>query len=767
MSTPDITALDNALLTSLRCLDDRTLKSSELTLDWWSGQPWHIIGDASVVYQLSTRKKSYAVKCFTREDHDRIEHYKQLARYFYARTSDLFVEWEFLPRGIEIGKRRYPVLKMPWVPGKTLRAYVADNILRSNILLDLAEQLVRASSQLQDLGFVHRSVHPDNIIVTNHGLKLVDLDHSLAPGVMVPIEAPLAGIFEYPYLKIGSGRAPSDNFAFQLLHTTLISLAFQPELLQSNEALLFSEKDFEDTAASQVFQLLLNHPHSRVRESCRCLEAALCLPPDQIPSLLPENAEQASPPASLPQWLKDELAGRLAHSVPAPAAGRPGLPALGELPAKNASAFDYRSTLGEQLPSLPALLQAERVKTRWLTPGVAKISILASVVLMACSLICPVLRDHVSLCILFDLALVLANFGLWNRLYVNDPEQTILRSHQDLIERRLQSLRAIEAHLKETVAQLQVDNRALESQLGAQIAQQSTIVTRIQSDIAALSGTSRQKLASLEREHQARLRVLRDLRDAEMSELQSTVGKLIQEIEHDLDTLAAQELNALEDMLRQVQKRHVENELKKCLVESSAVMGLDGSTATVLRRGGIATALDVCDEKLAAVPGVRTSVIKALINWRHFNEEQCAVTRPIFLSVADKGSATKNIDRDRSHLVRQLRKLQGNRAATSTEVGEFYQIAFAQLERIQKMSELQAQRDDEVRKCQASLDAAVASRRGLEEQFKRELQRIASLSNEVDQSRQQCESEIENLERVQTSSKPKTFQEYAMSQLSS
>src|SRR5581483_10127836 len=96
------------------------------------GLPRPISGGFASVYQLRNGKRTWAVRCFLKDIPDQQERYRQiqahLAREVPPDRRDYFVDFAFLPEGIRVRGRWYPVLKMGWVPGVGLDAYVAGHL---------------------------------------------------------------------------------------------------------------------------------------------------------------------------------------------------------------------------------------------------------------------------------------------------------------------------------------------------------------------------------------------------------------------------------------------------------------------------------------------------------------------------------------------------------------------------------------------------------------------------------------------------------------
>ena len=139
-------------------------------------------GKSAVVMRGRRGENTAAVKIFHPGLIERYGREAQLAR--LSRERELIDKHHLnIARILEAGTCEtsgHLFVVMEYVPGRPL-SQALDEIPRSNIAA-LTEQLARAAMQLEDWGFTHRDIKPDNIHVTEDLSKLVLLDF----GVLKP-----------------------------------------------------------------------------------------------------------------------------------------------------------------------------------------------------------------------------------------------------------------------------------------------------------------------------------------------------------------------------------------------------------------------------------------------------------------------------------------------------------------------------------------------------------------------------------------------------
>ena len=124
----------------------------------------------------------YAVKCFTREQEEREERYREIIKVLEHVKSPYFVSTQYYDKELFVDtsqsdETEFPVLVMDWVEGVPLDEYmksIADNQFYRELLANRFQKLV---CWLLPQPFAHGDIKPDNIIVKEDGsIVLLDYD---------------------------------------------------------------------------------------------------------------------------------------------------------------------------------------------------------------------------------------------------------------------------------------------------------------------------------------------------------------------------------------------------------------------------------------------------------------------------------------------------------------------------------------------------------------------------------------------------------------
>ncbi len=234
------------------------------------GLPRAITGGFASVYRLRGGGRERAVRCFLREFADQQQRYAAIGRHLAAARLPYTVGFDFLPRGIRIGGRWYPVLKMAWAPGEPLNAYIERHLGDGAALRALADRWVTLLADLRRAGVAHGDLQHGNVLVAGGRLRLLDYD-----GMFVPA---LAGgrshevghrNYQHP-LRAETDFGPDlDRFAGWVVYLSIRALSVEPALWQSSgagdEQLLFGRADFEQPQSSATWRALAALPDPALR----------------------------------------------------------------------------------------------------------------------------------------------------------------------------------------------------------------------------------------------------------------------------------------------------------------------------------------------------------------------------------------------------------------------------------------------------------------------------------------------------------------------
>lgn len=177
---------------AIRFAEDNFDKLSNLrpVLDG-NGNPVMSSGNFAVVFKMKDieTNKLYAVKCFTREQDEREERYREIIKVLEQVKSPYFVSTQYYDKELFVDttqdcETEFPVLVMDWVEGIPLDKYM-KTIEGSQFKRELlAKQFQKLVCWLLPKHFAHGDLKPDNIIVKEDGsIVLVDYDGMFVPSL--------------------------------------------------------------------------------------------------------------------------------------------------------------------------------------------------------------------------------------------------------------------------------------------------------------------------------------------------------------------------------------------------------------------------------------------------------------------------------------------------------------------------------------------------------------------------------------------------------
>jgi hypothetical protein len=252
-----------------------------------NGLPKPYSGGFTTTFHVSTPGGGYAARCFTRGNDDLERRYHAIGEFLQFVQNRAFCRAEYLPKGIRVEGRWWPIIKMFWVTGRQLNTEVEARLNDPAGLLALAESFREMVRALGVLGVAHGDLQHGNVIVANNELRLIDYD-----GIYLPA---LAGMqasefghanYQHPDRKFAPFDGRLDRFSSIVIYTAIVALSADPSLwarFTNDENLLFRASDFTSNGSSELFTRLASN--AAASKLATGLEAACRSSFDQIPTL--------------------------------------------------------------------------------------------------------------------------------------------------------------------------------------------------------------------------------------------------------------------------------------------------------------------------------------------------------------------------------------------------------------------------------------------------------------------------------------------------
>ncbi|MCS6905788.1 MAG: hypothetical protein RML72_05800 [Bacteroidia bacterium] len=253
------------------------------------GLPKPYSGGFTITYKLldNNTKKSYAIRCLHRDIQNLPKRYEVISNFLNSHPSRFFVKAQYLLEGIRVSDKFYPIIKMPWLEGQTLNAYLEQTYKQEPKVKKIISEFENLVRELEELKVAHGDLQHGNIIVKDEHLFLIDYDGMYLPALDALRSNEIGHInYQHPKRSAKDYDLYLDRFSTIVIYLGLQAITLKPSLWEkynNGENILFTSKDFADPKNSLLLKELSEiaelKPHIEKLISCCYLE------PAQVPKL--------------------------------------------------------------------------------------------------------------------------------------------------------------------------------------------------------------------------------------------------------------------------------------------------------------------------------------------------------------------------------------------------------------------------------------------------------------------------------------------------
>ncbi|HKW53774.1 MAG TPA: hypothetical protein VJO12_08790, partial [Stellaceae bacterium] len=142
----------------------------------------------------------------------------------------------------------------------------------------------------------------------------------------------------------------------------------------------------------------------------------------------------------------------------------------------------------------------------------------------------------------------------------------------------------------------------------------------------------------------------------------------LEKLKMDYDRLPHERLRRLQDLETNREGAQLTAFLDRCPLDGAHIKGVGDAKVTVLLSYGIATAADIVDQKVLAVPGIGPVMLKRLKAWRQKQEARFKFDPKKGVSATDKATVEQRLLMERARLERALTEGVQQLAAFSQDI---------------------------------------------------------------------------------------------------
>lgn len=227
-------------------------------------------GGFSIVFPIVKGSNTFALRCWMEDVRNVEVRYKKIYDYLQRVPLSYFVDFEYVPNGIWVMGKDYPITRMQWADGVSLRDFITQNLTRPRLFKVVADKFQEMVATLHKNQIAHGDLQDGNILLNQNRnsveIKLIDYDSLFVPTLRGQPDN-IRGLPEYQHpVRFTANKSTQateklDYFSELVIYLSFLALSEKPDLWRSfkdktERGLLFSEADFKNPGQSAIFREL-------------------------------------------------------------------------------------------------------------------------------------------------------------------------------------------------------------------------------------------------------------------------------------------------------------------------------------------------------------------------------------------------------------------------------------------------------------------------------------------------------------------------------
>lgn len=223
-------------------------------------------GGFTVVYPYVVNNEKWAFRCWHASMGNVRTRFEIISKIMQSSKANYLSEFVYVNEGIVINEHVYPVTRMKWVDGITIKDYICANKSSKAKLTRLAENFLKMVQDMHHRRFAHGDLQHGNIIVNDKSdLFLIDYDSFYCPELKGVADI-IHGLpdYQHPSRKLNKlSTEKLDYFSELIIYLSILGISEKPSLvdkykIKNSEHLLFTAEDFKNLKQSAIYKDLFN-----------------------------------------------------------------------------------------------------------------------------------------------------------------------------------------------------------------------------------------------------------------------------------------------------------------------------------------------------------------------------------------------------------------------------------------------------------------------------------------------------------------------------